>query len=77
MTFTGKFVHMAQHFIMLWLSQFELRADREGGWFDHSVSKLRIFLSPEVSKNVSRPWISLLRGSELQLNPFGLTVDRE
>ena len=38
MTFNGKFVHMAQHFIMLRLSQSELRADREGGWFDHSVS---------------------------------------
>ena len=38
MTFTGKFVHMAQHFILLRLNQFELRADREGGWFDDSVS---------------------------------------
>ena len=33
MTFTGKFVHIAQHFIMLRLNQFELRADREGGFF--------------------------------------------
>ena len=38
MTFTGKFVHMAHDFILLCLSAFGLRFDREGWWFEHSVS---------------------------------------
>ena len=36
MTFTSKFVYMAHHFIMLRLNPFNLRADREGSWFEHS-----------------------------------------
>ena len=36
-TFTGKFVHMGVHIIMLWLNPFEIRFDREGWWFDHPV----------------------------------------
>ena len=31
MLFTGKFVYMAQHFILLCLNPFDLRVDREGG----------------------------------------------
>ena len=38
MASTGKFVYMAHHFIMLWLNPFGLRVDREGWWFEHSVS---------------------------------------
>ena len=38
MAFTGKFVYMANHFILLWLNPFDLRVDREGWWFEHSVS---------------------------------------
>ena len=30
MTFNGKFVHMAYHFILLQLNPFALRVDREG-----------------------------------------------
>ena len=36
MASTGKFVYMAHHFIML--NPFGLRVDREGWWFEHSVS---------------------------------------
>ena len=36
--FTSKFVYMAQHFNLLQLNPFDLRADREGWWFEHSVS---------------------------------------
>ena len=38
MAFTGKFVYMADHFILLRLNPLGLRADREGWWFEHSVS---------------------------------------
>ena len=38
MTFTGKFVYMAHHFIMLRLNPFGLRVERAGWWFEHSVS---------------------------------------
>ena len=38
MAFTAKFVYMAHHFIMLRLNPFGFRADREGWWFEHSVS---------------------------------------
>ena len=37
-TFTGKIVYMARHFIWLRLNPFDLRFDREGWWFKHSVS---------------------------------------
>ena len=33
-----KFVYMAHHFIMLRLNPFDPRVDREGWWFEHSVS---------------------------------------
>ena len=32
------FVYMAHHFIMPRLNPFGLRVDREGWWFEHSVS---------------------------------------
>ena len=38
MTFTGKHVDMAYHFILLQLNPFGLTVDREGWWFEHSVS---------------------------------------
>ena len=38
MSLTGKFVYMAHHFILLQLNPFDLRVDREGWWFEHSVS---------------------------------------
>ena len=37
MAFTGKFIYMAHHFIMLRLNPFGLRVDWEGWWFEHSV----------------------------------------
>ena len=42
---------MTHHFILLWLNPFGLRVDREG-----------CYLSTLVSKNVSWPWLSPLRG---------------
>ena len=36
--FTGKFVYMVHHFILLWLNKFGLRIDREGCCFEDSVS---------------------------------------
>ena len=53
---------MAHHFILLQLNPFDLRVDREGWWFVHSVSKLRVCLSAEGAKNVSWTWLSPLRG---------------
>ena len=53
---------MAHHFIMLRLSLFGLRVDREGWWFEHTVSWLRVGLSAECAENVSWPWLSPLRG---------------
>ena len=38
MTFTGKFVFMTHHFILLQLSPFGLRVDGERWWFEHSMS---------------------------------------
>ena len=38
MAFTGEFVYVAHHSIMLRLNPFGLRVDKEGWWFDHSVS---------------------------------------
>ena len=42
--FTGKFVYMAHHFILLQPNPFDLSVDREGWWFEHSVSKLGVYL---------------------------------
>ena len=42
MAFTGKFVYITHHFILLWLNPFDLSADSEGWWFEHSVSYLRV-----------------------------------
>ena len=36
MAFTGKFVYMAHHFILLRLNPFGLIVDREGWWIEHS-----------------------------------------
>ena len=32
------FVYMAHHFILLRLNPFGLRVDREGWWFEHSMT---------------------------------------
>ena len=61
MTSTGKFVYMAHHFILLRLNPFGLRVNREGWWFEHSMSQLQVCLSAEGAKNVSWPWLSPLR----------------
>ena len=53
--FSGKFVYMAHHFILLRLNPFDLRFDREGWWFEHSVSYLWPCLSAEDAKNVFDP----------------------
>ena len=60
--FTGKFVYMAYHFIWLQLNPFSLTVDRDGCWFDHSLSELLVCLAAEAAKNVSWPWIFPLRG---------------
>ena len=62
MTSAGKFVYIAHHFILLRISPFGFRVDREGWWFEHSLSWLRVCLSAEGAKNVSGPWLSPLRG---------------
>ena len=36
MAMTGKFVYMANHFILLRLNPFDLGVDREPQWFEHS-----------------------------------------
>ena len=53
---------MAHHFILLRLNPFGLRVDREGLWFERSMSQLRVSLSAEGAKKDSWPWRSLLRG---------------
>ena len=37
MSFTGKLVYIAHHFIFLRLITFDLRVDREGWWFSYSM----------------------------------------
>ena len=61
MAFTGKFVYMAYHFILLRFNPFELRVGREGWWFEHSVTQLQVCLSAKCAKNVSWPWLSTLQ----------------
>ena len=41
---------------------YSLRVDREGWWFEYSMSQLWVCFSAEGAKNVSRPWLSPLRG---------------
>ena len=55
MAFTGKFVYMANHFILLQLNPFGLRADREGLWFEHSVSQLQVCFSAAGAKMFPDP----------------------
>ena len=62
MTYTVKFVHMTHDFILLRLNPFGLRLDREGWWFEKSISQLQICLSAQGAKNISRSWLSLVRG---------------
>ena len=38
MVFTGKFVYIAHHFILLSLNPFNLSVDWEEWWFEHSLS---------------------------------------
>ena len=62
MTFTGKFVYLSHHFNLLQLYRCDLRVDREGWWFENSVSQSRVCLSAEGTKNVSWHWLSSLGG---------------
>ena len=62
MAFTGKLVYMAHYFILLQLNLFYLRVDREGWWFEHSMSQLRSSLLAEGAKKVFLPWLSPLQG---------------
>ena len=62
MALIGKFVYMSHHFILLWLYSFGLTVDREGWWFAHSLSQLRVSLSAEGAINVSWFWPSCLQG---------------
>ena len=62
MAFSGKFLYMAHHFILLQLNPFELRVDREGLWFEHSCVIVAGFLiSRGCQKRFLAPAI-LLRG---------------
>ena len=61
MAFTGKYVYMAHHFILLWLNHFGLRVDREKWWFEHSMW-FQACLTAEGAENVSWLWIFPLRG---------------
>ena len=56
MVFTGKFVYIAHHFILLWLNPVDFRFDRVGRSFEHTVLKLRGFLSKEGAKIVFFCW---------------------
>ena len=60
MTFTGKLVYMTHYFILLRFNPFD-RVNKEGWWFEHSVSQLRVCLSTEAAKNLSQPWLFPLR----------------
>ena len=53
MTFTEKSLYMDHHFIWLWLNPFGLMIDRDGWWFEHSVSYLQVYLSAETAKSFS------------------------
>ena len=48
------------HFAMA--QSFFLKFDKDGWWFEHFVSQLRVCLSAEGAKNVSWPWLSPLQG---------------
>ena len=52
---------MAHYFIFLRLSQFGLLVYPEECWFESSVSQLRVLLSAEGVKNISQPYLSILR----------------
>ena len=54
--FTGKFVYMSHHFILLRLNLFNLRVDREGWWFDHSCVMVAGFL---VSRGCQKRFLAL------------------
>ena len=51
-------MYIAHHFILLRVNPFYLSVDKEGWWFEHSVSQLEVCLSIEGAKT---PWLSPLR----------------
>ena len=55
MAFTGKFVLTGNHFILLRLNPFELSVDREGWYFEHSMSSWQVLLSAEGGKTFPGP----------------------
>ena len=55
MAFTGKFVLTGNHLILLRLNPFELSVDREGWYFEHSMSSWQVLLSAEGGKTFPGP----------------------
>ena len=53
-------MYTAHHFILLQLNPLNLGIDREGWWFEYSVSYLRFWLSAKSAKNIFCPWLYLL-----------------
>ena len=51
MAFTAKFVSLAHHIIFLRFNPFDIRVDREGWWFEDSMSYLHVCLSADGAKN--------------------------
>ena len=61
MAFKGKFIYMTHHFILLRLNSFDIRVDREGWQFEHSVPQLQVCFSAEDAKNVLWQWLATVR----------------
>ena len=59
-TSIGKFVYMADHFLLLRLNPFGVWVDSERWCFEHSLSYFQVFLSAEDVKNICWPWLSPL-----------------
>ena len=53
---------MAHHFILLQLSPFDLRVDREESWFEPLYVIIAGLLASRAYKNISWPWLSPPRG---------------
>ena len=60
LAFTGKFLYLAHNFILLGHNVSGFGVDREGWWFEHSVSWFWVWLSVGVARNVSWHWLSPL-----------------
>ena len=58
LAFTGKFVYMALHFILLRLNPFGLCVDREGRWFEPLCHSCEFACHQSVLKTFPGPGIS-------------------